>query len=82
MLFNCIGLLHSRNERDKISALSAFGDLVTLMKRNGLLEPMPVSFSGATQEAAWMSWIQDEVRRRTGYCIWVSITVKALYHPL
>jgi hypothetical protein len=78
MLFNCIGLLHSRYERDKISALSAFGDLVTLMKRDRLLEPIPVNFSGASQEVAWISWIQDEVRRRTGYCIWVSLAVEIL----
>ncbi|KAJ6055171.1 hypothetical protein N7444_004269 [Penicillium canescens] len=79
MLFNCIGLLHSRYERDKISALSAFGDLVTLMKRDRLLEPIPVNFSSASQEVAWMSWIQDEVRRRTGYCIWLVDCTLAYY---
>lgn len=72
MLFNCIGLLHSRSEREKASALSTFGDLVTLMKTSRLLTPVRTKFNEASQDAAWTSWIQDEVRRRTGYCIWVS----------
>jgi hypothetical protein len=73
MLFNCIGLLHSRSEREKASALSTFGDLVTLMKSSRLLAPTRTKPNEASQDAAWASWIQDEVRRRTGYCIWVSL---------
>lgn len=72
MLFNCIGLLHGRSEREKASALSAFGDLVTLMKTSRLLTPMRTKFNEASHDAVWASWIQDELRRRTGYCIWVS----------
>ena len=72
MLFNCIGLLHSESEREKASALSTFGDLVTLMRTSRLLTPMRRKLNEASQDAAWTSWIQDEVRRRTGYCIWVS----------
>lgn len=76
MLFNCIGLLHSRSEREKVLALSTFGDLVALMKSSRLLTPMRTKFNEASQDAAWASWIQDEVRRRTGYCIWVSFVGK------
>lgn len=72
MLFNCIGLFHGKSERGKASALSTFGDLVTLMKTSRLLTPMRTKFNEASEDAAWASWIQDEVRRRTGYCIWVS----------
>ncbi|KAJ5456687.1 hypothetical protein N7530_011961 [Penicillium desertorum] len=79
MLFNCIGLLHSRSEREKASALSTFGDLVTLMKTSRLLTPMRTKFNEASQDAAWTSWVQDEVRRRTGYCIWLVDCTLAYY---
>ncbi|KGO50768.1 Transcription factor, fungi [Penicillium expansum] len=79
MLFNCIGLLHSRSEREKASALSTFGDLVTLMKTSRLLTPVRTKFNEASQDAAWTSWIQDEVRRRTGYCIWLVDCTLAYY---
>ncbi|KAG0157526.1 hypothetical protein PDIDSM_4711 [Penicillium digitatum] len=79
MLFSCIGLLHSRSEREKASALSTFGDLVSLMKTSQLLTPMRTKFNEASQDAAWVSWIQDEVRRRTGYCIWLVDCTLAYY---
>ncbi|CAI7664807.1 unnamed protein product [Penicillium glandicola] len=79
MLFNCIGLLHSRSEREKASALSTFSDLVTLMKTAQLLKPMRTKFNEASQDAAWASWIQDEIRRRTGYCIWLVDCTLAYY---
>ncbi|KAJ5049419.1 hypothetical protein NUH16_007937 [Penicillium rubens] len=79
MLFNCIGLLHSRSEREKASALSTFGDLVTLMKSSRLLAPTRTKPNEASQDAAWASWIQDEVRRRTGYCIWLVDCTLAYY---
>ncbi|KAI2732468.1 transcriptional regulator family: Fungal Specific TF [Penicillium roqueforti] len=79
MLFNCIGLLHSKSEREKASALSTFGDLVILMRTSRLLTPMRIKFNEASQDAAWASWIQDEVRRRTGYCIWLVDCTLAYY---
>lgn len=79
MLFNCIGLLHGRSEREKASALSTFGDLVTQMKASRLLTPMRTKFNEGSQDAAWASWIQDELRRRTGYCIWLVDCTLAYY---
>lgn len=70
-LFNCIGLLHSRSEREKASALGTFSDLVAVTKTSRLLTPVQTHLSDASQESAWLSWIRDEVRRRTGYCTWV-----------
>ncbi|KAJ5356208.1 hypothetical protein N7517_010817 [Penicillium concentricum] len=79
MLFNCIGLIHSRSEREKASALSTFGDLVTLVKASRLLTPTRTKLNEASQDAAWVSWIQDEVKRRTGYCIWLVDCTLAYY---
>ncbi|KAJ5442736.1 hypothetical protein N7445_005743 [Penicillium cf. griseofulvum] len=79
MLFNCIGLFHSRSEREKASALSTFGDLVTLMKASQLLAPMRTKSNEVSQDTAWVSWIQDEARRRTGYCIWLVDCTLAYY---
>ncbi|KAJ5120655.1 uncharacterized protein N7515_010043 [Penicillium bovifimosum] len=71
MLFNCIGLLHGKSEEGRTSGLSAFGDLVGLLKTSRLLAPLRPNFNGPSPKEAWMSWIRDEVRRRTGYCIWL-----------
>lgn len=79
MLFNCIGLFHSGNERDKSSALSSFGDLITLVNTTQLLALQKTHIDGASQDAAWICWMQDEVKRRTGYCIWVSLSNKIGY---
>lgn len=76
MLFNCIGFLHSRNERDKHSALSSFGELISLANTSCLLVPRGTPFERTSQDLDWTFWIQDEVRRRTGYCIWVSYEPK------
>jgi hypothetical protein len=73
-LLNCIGLLHSGNEGDQRSAMSAFSDLVALSNHERLLAsrskktPMP---SRTSDDAHWTRWVQEEVRKRTGYCIWV-----------
>jgi hypothetical protein len=80
LLFNCIGLLHSGSERAKSSALSTFRDLVTLLNRQKLLKG-PKSGGIAhesSDDAMWMNWIQNEIRRRTGYCIWVGWSFKQL----
>ncbi|KAJ5101781.1 hypothetical protein NUU61_004003 [Penicillium alfredii] len=33
----------------------------------------------SSQEVLWINWIQDEVRRRTGYCIWLLDCTIAYY---
>lgn len=74
MLFNCIGLLHGENEESQLAALSMFKDLVALSSRGRLLASSPGPTSrGSSEESAWMAWVQDETRRRTGYCIWVCV---------
>ena len=72
MLFNSIGLLHGENEESQLAALSMFKDLVALSSREHLLASSqePNSY-GSSEELVWMAWVQDEIRRRTGYCIWV-----------
>lgn len=72
MLFNCIGLLHVEDEGSRLAARGMFKDLVTLSSRGDLLASSPkTSLRGPSEEPKWMAWIQDEIRRRTGYCIWV-----------
>ncbi|CAI7567622.1 unnamed protein product [Penicillium manginii] len=73
-LLNCIGLLHSGNEGDQRSAMSSFSDLVALSNLERLLAshskktPTPRRTSN---DAQWSQWVQEEVRKRTGYCIWL-----------
>lgn len=74
MLFNCIGLFHSQDERDKRSALGTFGELVSLSNNACLLAAREIRLGGASEDADWISWVQDETRRRTAYCIWVSLS--------
>lgn len=74
MLLNCIGLNHSGNERAKLAAMNIFKDLVTFMNRDKLLASSATTRSknhGTSEESLWIDWVQDEVRKRTGYCIWV-----------
>jgi hypothetical protein len=74
MLLNCIGLFHSGIEKDKLSALSAFKELVRLVEDKKLLAASkPLKESGRISgEVLWQKWIDDETRKRTGYCVWVS----------
>ncbi|KAJ5587354.1 uncharacterized protein N7459_003119 [Penicillium hispanicum] len=73
MLLNCIGLFHSGSERAKTSALGMFKDLVTIMGHEKLLHSSNRSSASSrvSDEEMWSKWIQDEIRRRTGYCIWL-----------
>ena len=73
ILLNCIGLLHSGNEQDKLSALTLFKDLVTFASHEKLLSPSRTEITRNSNDAMWMKWAQDEARRRTGYCIWVGM---------
>lgn len=71
---NHIGLLHSNNERTRGNALSSFGGLVDLAMQEGLLcsSTQPELFSRRdTVELQWTLWVEDELKRRTGYLIWV-----------
>ncbi|KAJ5945808.1 hypothetical protein N7454_002647 [Penicillium verhagenii] len=80
MLLNCIGLLHSGSERAKASALSSFKDLVTLMNREKILGMSKSSnIQGSSDDTKWINWVQEEVRRRTGYCIWLLDCTIAYY---
>jgi hypothetical protein len=74
ILLNCIGLFHSGIEKDKLSALSAFKELVSLVEDKKLLAASkPLKESGRISgEVLWQKWIDDETRKRTGYCVWVS----------
>lgn len=75
MLLNCIGLLHSGYEGDQRFALGRFSEIVALSSHNKLLASHSESrpeWIELSDEAQWAQWIQGEVRRRTGYCIWVS----------
>ncbi|KAJ5160007.1 uncharacterized protein N7482_007011 [Penicillium canariense] len=81
MLLNCIGLLHSGNEKDKLSAFGAFKDLVTLANDEKLLsstKPLRES-NGNSCEDLWQKWIKDETRKRTGYCVWLLDCTLAYY---
>ncbi|OJJ50947.1 hypothetical protein ASPZODRAFT_57307 [Penicilliopsis zonata CBS 506.65] len=84
LLLNGVGLFHSGRDRDNVSALSCLGDLVNFVRIEGLLQPSSSSSSllssssrsrslpnEQTQERRWSKWIDDEVRRRTGYCAWL-----------
>ncbi|KAL1967885.1 hypothetical protein VTN77DRAFT_2302 [Rasamsonia byssochlamydoides] len=74
MLLNCIGLLHSGSARANEAGLSIFGDLVRLSNREKLLSVSRRSqntWLDLSTGRTWEAWIDNEVRRRTGYCIWL-----------
>ncbi|KAI9928264.1 hypothetical protein MW887_002297 [Aspergillus wentii] len=82
MLLSCIGLLHNSDERSRLSALSSFGDLITFTTRERLLSPSSrtkLLSDELSQERKWTIWIEDEVRRRTGYLIWL-VDCTLAYH--
>lgn len=71
-ILNCLGLFHGRSERCGASAFSSFGDLVNHTMREGLLGPSGLAgLRPETLDQQWALWIEDEVRRRLGYLIWV-----------
>lgn len=80
ILLNCIGLFHSGIEKDKLSALSSFKELVSLVEDKKLLaasKPLKES-NRISGEVLRQKWIDDETRKRTGYCVWVSFAWKIL----
>lgn len=73
-LLNCIGLLYGGNEGDQRSAMSSFSDLVALSNHERLLDSSPKKSSAPSRtsdDAHWTQWAQEEIRKRTGYSIWV-----------
>ncbi|KAJ5697636.1 hypothetical protein N7488_011320 [Penicillium malachiteum] len=81
LFLNCVGLLHSGSERAKTSALSTFKDLVTLMNYEKLLHrpKKTITRNEFSDYTMWLSWVHDEIRRRTGYCIWLLDCTIAYY---
>lgn len=75
MTLSCIGLLHSSgNEQSKVSTLNAFGDLVNFTIQEKLLcaaSKPTAQYGDLPLEQKWHDWVEDEIRRRTGYLIWV-----------
>ncbi|OJJ68188.1 hypothetical protein ASPBRDRAFT_47129 [Aspergillus brasiliensis CBS 101740] len=73
-VLNCIGLLYNCDERARLLALNTFGNLIGLVSSEKLLgrPDGSVQFSNGTMsEQRWVSWIEDEIRRRAGYLIWL-----------
>lgn len=71
-VLNCVGILYSCDERARLLALNTFGNLAGFVTREKLLGHRPIQSSkGETNELRWVSWVDDEIRRRTGYLIWV-----------
>ncbi|KAI2789813.1 hypothetical protein POX_d05311 [Penicillium oxalicum] len=73
MLLSCLGILYSGDDRNKLSTLGVFKELVRLFEDEELLADSKYlqSSEQLSGEALWHSWINDEIRRRTGYCIWL-----------
>lgn len=74
-ILNCIGMLYNGNEKLKQSALKCFTDLVSSSETERLLRHFKQPGEGSRQMADWGSWVEDEMRRRTGYFIWVYLTL-------
>ncbi|KAL3464201.1 fungal-specific transcription factor domain-containing protein [Aspergillus heterothallicus] len=74
MLLNCVGRLHGSSERGRLSALSDLSELTNLATCEKLLSRSEDPFSSSEQSSLgqqWMSWVEEEARRRTGYLIWL-----------
>ncbi|RAL13974.1 putative C2H2 transcription factor [Aspergillus homomorphus CBS 101889] len=73
-LLNCIGLLYGSDERARTSALDGFDDMTSLLNRNKLLRSLgklKLVSHDKPPEQNWLLWIEDEVRRRTAYLVWL-----------
>ncbi|PYI15567.1 hypothetical protein BO99DRAFT_392290 [Aspergillus violaceofuscus CBS 115571] len=81
-LLNCIGLLYNSDEWARVSALDRFGDMTSLLNRTKLLKS-PRQFKSISHdkppEQIWLGWIEDEVRRRTAYLVWL-VDCTIAYH--
>lgn len=73
-VLNCVGIVYSCDERARLLALNTFGNLIGFVNREKLLSrpDRPIQpLNGKTNEQHWLSWVEDEIRRRIGYLIWV-----------
>ncbi|PYH55915.1 putative C2H2 transcription factor [Aspergillus niger CBS 101883] len=73
-VLNCVGILYSCDERARLLALNTFGNLIGFVNREKLLSrpDRPIQpLNGKTNEQHWVSWVEDEIRRRIGYLIWL-----------
>lgn len=68
MLLNCIGLYHSADSQAKEYALGALNDLVRFAHYERLLSGGQLN---RTIDISWRGWIDMEIKRRTGYLIWL-----------
>ena len=78
MLLNCIGMLYGSDENAKRLALCSFSELVSITEVDKILRPSNEIFlcpADLSVEKRWVNWIEDEARRRTGYCTWVCGTI-------
>ncbi|KAF7720306.1 Fungal Zn(2)-Cys(6) binuclear cluster and zinc finger C2H2-type domain-containing protein [Penicillium ucsense] len=73
MLLRCIGVLYNNGETERSYALGLFKQLVKLSEDNKLLVSISPEQSPeqASNEVLWLRWIDNEIRRRTGHCIWL-----------
>ncbi|PYH96311.1 hypothetical protein BO71DRAFT_375648 [Aspergillus ellipticus CBS 707.79] len=74
MTLNCVGSLYNSDERARVSALDNFGGLVGLVRRRNLLsrsDNVTLLSSRRSQEPHWAGWIENEIKRRTAYVIWL-----------
>ncbi|GKZ87480.1 hypothetical protein AnigIFM59636_003905 [Aspergillus niger] len=73
-VLNCVGIVYSCDERARLLALNTFGNLIGFVNREKLLSrpDRPIQpLNGKTNEQHWLSWVEDEIRRRIGYLIWL-----------
>lgn len=81
MLLNCVGMLYSGDERltkfakGYHSKLASFCDMEWTNQTLNINGGVDIT-GGIDQE--WKTWYEGECRRRTGYCIWVSLVVYLL----
>ncbi|PWY84945.1 hypothetical protein BO70DRAFT_313320 [Aspergillus heteromorphus CBS 117.55] len=88
MALNCIGSLYNSDERVRASTLDNFGNLVGLVRRENLLgrsDNLTLLSSITAQEPQWDLWVENEIKRRSGYIIWLLDCTIAYHfdtHPL
>lgn len=68
MLLNCIGLYHGVDSQAKEYSFGSLNDLVRFAHQESLLSSGQLN---RTLSLSWRDWIDLEIRRRTGYLIWI-----------
>lgn len=74
MLLNCVGMMYCGDERLTKFAKTYHSNLVSFCNLEWT-EPGTNANSSTPSgiETEWKMWYEGECRRRTGYCIWVSV---------